>query len=484
MSSFPSAIYVPLVAHDNIETKLTVPMLVTDNVAIVASTAGWAANMIAYICEATTGTGTSTTCTSFEVMLVTSVSGSNVLNVSRGFGGTSAIAHAAGKVVSNAVTAAYNKTVNDELLAVEQALGVNLANVATLSGVNAFTGTVNARGAAHTSPFTTGLISAKPSTCVPGDVYFATDAPAGQNLYLCTATNVWTQIVMNSAAGTSPTWNAGRTPSYALQIANVNAYPFSTLNPTQFGANAIVGAINIPSTAVVDGGSGLLGLATTSSTTAAAVGISAYANMLAPGTRAWGGNFAVSNQLVPGGTTGVHATSLIGLELDVNVVSGNADGVIGLQVIGLGSTVQPPNARAVEIAPLGNGTIGAPKWGAGISFFTGSSLVALDVFPSDQGNSQGSQKFQLWSVNSSGVAAQSYINTQPDGTLALTGGNGSPAAGVLLSDGAGNPLLNLQPTSIYLRPLSVYADNATATAAGLAPGRLYRTSTGVVMQVY
>lgn len=54
-------------------------------------------------------------------------------------------------------------------------------------------GTQDDSGAAHTIPAKTGTVAAKPATCMVGEQYFATDATQGQNLYLCGATNVWTQ---------------------------------------------------------------------------------------------------------------------------------------------------------------------------------------------------------------------------------------------------------------------------------------------------
>lgn len=50
---------------------------------------------------------------------------------------------------------------------------------------------VDFTGAGTTAPVRTGLLSARPSNCNQGQMYFATDATAGQNLYLCTATGVW-----------------------------------------------------------------------------------------------------------------------------------------------------------------------------------------------------------------------------------------------------------------------------------------------------
>ncbi len=104
-----------LVAADNIQTKLTSGMLVGDTVAIVATTTGWAANMVATV--------------ESEQMLVTSVSGANVLNVTRGQYGTSAAAHVAGKTVSNFVDAVYHNNLKGEVIAIETTLGANMANV-------------------------------------------------------------------------------------------------------------------------------------------------------------------------------------------------------------------------------------------------------------------------------------------------------------------------------------------------------------------
>ena len=44
--------------------------------------------------------------------------------------------------------------------------------------------------APFTRPFTTGTVL--PATCTVGNMFYKSDAPAGQNLYGCTATNTWT----------------------------------------------------------------------------------------------------------------------------------------------------------------------------------------------------------------------------------------------------------------------------------------------------
>lgn len=58
-------------------------------------------------------------------------------------------------------------------------------------------GTQDMRAADHTLPIKSGPAAGLPATCAPGEVYFATDAAAGSNVYGCTAANTW------SAQGTN-----------------------------------------------------------------------------------------------------------------------------------------------------------------------------------------------------------------------------------------------------------------------------------------
>jgi hypothetical protein len=51
----------------------------------------------------------------------------------------------------------------------------------------------DASGATYTLPAKRGTTAQLPATCTPGAEYFATDATPGQNKYLCTAANTWTQ---------------------------------------------------------------------------------------------------------------------------------------------------------------------------------------------------------------------------------------------------------------------------------------------------
>lgn len=78
------------------------------------------------------------------------------------------------------------------------------AGTNTGAGTFAMTGsTWDLHGDLHTLPVVAGTVAAIPATCTVSELYFATDATAGQNLYECTPTNVWTQQLNSGAAGAS-----------------------------------------------------------------------------------------------------------------------------------------------------------------------------------------------------------------------------------------------------------------------------------------
>lgn len=115
------------VVSDNVQSALTAAMQPTDTAVVVQSGTGFQASMIVSICESTTTTGK---CTSLEHMLVTNATG-NVLTVTRGFAGTTAVSHAVGKLVSALIDAAHQKVLKDSVVAIETALGANLSKVTT-----------------------------------------------------------------------------------------------------------------------------------------------------------------------------------------------------------------------------------------------------------------------------------------------------------------------------------------------------------------
>jgi hypothetical protein len=123
------------VTGDNLQTTLSAAMTTGDSAAVVASATGITANMIVTVCDTftTVGSGsnnTATKCTAFEHMLVTAVNG-NILTVTRGVAGTSARAHVSGRLISVLIDSAHVKVLKDAVIAIETALGPNLANVPT-----------------------------------------------------------------------------------------------------------------------------------------------------------------------------------------------------------------------------------------------------------------------------------------------------------------------------------------------------------------
>lgn len=127
-TTFPNAIDTNaslFVTADNVQSTLSTAVVAGDTSLTVASGTGFAANQIATICDVITSTGK---CTTYEHMLVTGAVG-NVLTVTRGFAGTSARAHSAGKLVSVLIDAAHQKVLKDAVIALETVVGVNGANM-------------------------------------------------------------------------------------------------------------------------------------------------------------------------------------------------------------------------------------------------------------------------------------------------------------------------------------------------------------------
>lgn len=52
----------------------------------------------------------------------------------------------------------------------------------------------------YTKPFKSG--TALPGTCTAGETFFRTDVTPGQNLYLCTGPDTWSQVIGSGGSGT------------------------------------------------------------------------------------------------------------------------------------------------------------------------------------------------------------------------------------------------------------------------------------------
>jgi hypothetical protein len=86
--------------------------------------------------------------------------------------------------------------------------GLNLSYAQqAINGSRYILGYWDASQARWTKPFLTS--ASQPATCAVGEVMFDTDATAGQNIYLCTATDTWTQVTGGSGPGASPGGSSG-----------------------------------------------------------------------------------------------------------------------------------------------------------------------------------------------------------------------------------------------------------------------------------
>ena len=88
------------------------------------------------------------------------------------------------------------------LIGILSACTLAFCQTAAVSNVSA-TGAVNFGSAVATSPMQIGTVGAMPGTCSAGQMYFATNATAGANLYGCSSSDVWT--VQGSGSGGSGT---------------------------------------------------------------------------------------------------------------------------------------------------------------------------------------------------------------------------------------------------------------------------------------
>lgn len=100
--------------------------------------------------------------------------------------------------------------------------------------VNAF-GQVTAVSTATISAgpsISSGTLGSMPTTCTAGTLYFATDQPAGQQLFTCSAANIWTQMLNLGGSGALQMTNGSLdiNPAIVPQLGVANTFTgFNTM---------------------------------------------------------------------------------------------------------------------------------------------------------------------------------------------------------------------------------------------------------------
>lgn len=110
---------------------------------------------------------------------------------------------------------------------------------------------VNFSGAASVIPFPTG--ASLPATCVQGQMFFNTSAPAGQNSYQCVAANTWSALGSGGSAATVPL-TVSQNSSTELAIGS----NCSLESPCEYRIGSVVYSAGAPATVDVSAGSGLV----------------------------------------------------------------------------------------------------------------------------------------------------------------------------------------------------------------------------------
>lgn len=202
------------VTADNVQTSLTAAMTAGATSVTVSSTTGFTANMIATICDVQTTSGK---CTTFEHMFITAVTDGTHLAVTRGFAGTTGIAHTSGKFVSVLIDAAHQKTLKDAVLALETALGANptvLVGAASFNWSQTITQTVTALSSntITLTPCPLGFTSAIPNNGFYFHLSGGTGSPAAEDDLItattCTSGATTGTITFTSVAARSGSWTA------------------------------------------------------------------------------------------------------------------------------------------------------------------------------------------------------------------------------------------------------------------------------------
>lgn len=321
--------------------------------------------------------------------------------------------------------------------------------------------------------FPRGTTASLPATCTVGDPFIATDATSSEQLYICTATNTWTQ--QTGGGGTSviacaSTPGPGNTTgTYRQQCQDGDGAIFACNNSggcttsgdwvavggSGSGTVTVVGAGNLTSGALMTGGG-----SQTAQTACTGCTLTSGGLMTLPGSSSGSaiiGASATGSLLDLNGTNATVSTggalSLAG-QLTSTVTTGTAPFVVA-------STTQVANLNA---AALGGATFAAPGAIGGGTPGTG----AFTTLSSTGLNSTSVASGQTLTIASGGTltcAAGSTCPASPpynEGAIyAIDGGGATTSPTVVLTNGANQTLTLSGNTTVAFTQPSGYVGRVT-----------------------
>ena len=354
---------------------------------------------------------------------------------------------------------------------------------------------VDFSAAGATAPAKAGTLASRPAACRQGQVYFATDVEAGQNLYFCTATGspgVWTQM-SGTAAGTAASGAGAPSgvcapPAMYIDTANQDLWFCGATNFWKQSATNVVGVTSAymsPLQAGPDSTKTIMGATHGFATTAllvAAYDDASPRNAIPVGWKVNPSNYDVtltfpssqSNYYVvinggvgpqgSRGATGAAGPAPSGTGI-VRVTSGSA----GLAVAGTDYAAATNGTTGQALTSNGAGGFGTPSTLATVATSGSAADLGMGTLPAERLPGPGvSTKGGVQATDCTGTGHVVSINS--DGSSTCTQDNGLGAA-------TGTGILCWQGGTSGQTCISV------GTAAGSSIGYLYPSTAGTAGQV-
>ncbi len=302
-----------------------------------------------------------------------------------------------------------------------------------------------------------GSIANRPAACSQGDVYFGTDAAAGQNLFFCTATNGWTQMTVGSGGMANPMTTLGdfmyaRAGGAAMRLSGNTTTTRKFLTQTGTGSVSAAPAWGTVASADV---TAALGYSPESASNKGAA--NGYAPLNASAV------VPVANLPVTG--FGSSLPALDAAPTVGNCLNWSANGVhdSGAPCGASGSGLADPGSNGILKRTALNTTTAAV---AGTDFYAPGSAIASSDLPFPGASDKGGV---LTSACGSGFAVDSY---QADGTPHCVPITGGATSGYTVISYIATPAFTATSSSGNSFLMTLTGDVISSTLTGAATGQV------------